>query len=239
MKKNPHEGHRERVRERFLKEGGEHFQDHELLEMLLFACIPMKNTNEKAHLLLEEFGSLSMLIEADPMDIVNRCQVSLNVAIFLSGLNELIKRSLRDKWKGRPILKTAEESGKYAMSLFAQIQFERFYVICLDASCRFIHAVMIAEGTPGEVRIFPRDVVAAALRHNASAIILTHNHPGGNMVPSVSDLETTHIISSILKLINILVVDHIIVGHNEYLSFATRGFLKKEMPKEEKGISKK
>ncbi|NLK36490.1 MAG: hypothetical protein GX299_00180, partial [Epulopiscium sp.] len=78
MKENIHKGHRQRVRERYLQEGGDSFADHELLELILFSCIPMKDTNELAHLLLKEFGSLSLLIEAKPQDIVKRCGVSMN-----------------------------------------------------------------------------------------------------------------------------------------------------------------
>lgn len=225
MKENVHKGHRQRVRKRYLSEGAESFADHELLELLLFSCIPMKDTNELAHSLLKEFGSLSMLIEAVPEDIVKRCGVSLNTAIFLSAQSELIRRALQGKWEKRPVLNSSQRAGEFAVDLLSQLTTERFYVISLDTRNRFIYSSIVSEGTVREAVVYPRLVVEAALRHQASAVILAHNHPSGSLRPSFQDIELTTKIEKAFDLIDISVVDHIIVAENKYFSFAEKGMI--------------
>lgn len=231
MKENIHKGHRQRVRERYLQEGGDSFADHELLELILFSCIPMKDTNELAHLLLKEFGSLSLLIEAKPQDIVKRCGVSMNTAIFIAVQKDLIRRAIQGKWEKRPILNSSQKAGEFAVMLLSQLNHERFYVICLDNRHKFIYSAIVAEGTVREAVVYPRLVVEAALRHQASAVILAHNHPGGSLRPSFQDISTTANLVKAFNLIDIMVMDHIIVADNKYFSFAETGMIQNNQEK--------
>lgn len=225
MKENLHKGHRQRMRERFLAQGGEGFADHEILELLLFSCIPMRDTNELAHKLIEEFGSLPMLVEAEPQDVIRRCGISEATAVFISAQNALIKCCLKQKWEKRTFFDSSQKAGEFAISLLTQMNYERFYIICLDNQHRFIKAVAVAEGTIQGAVVYPRLVVEAALRHQASSIILTHNHPGGSLKPSLNDITTTEKIVKAMNLIDINVVDHIIVADNQYFSFAEKDMI--------------
>lgn len=123
MDKSLHEGHRKRVKERFANEGLDSFNDHQVLELLLFYAIPMKDTNELAHKMIKEYGSLSGLFEADSKDICKRCQVSENTAILVSLIPSLSRRYFKGKWGQKPILNSVTKAGEYAVSLFIGRQF--------------------------------------------------------------------------------------------------------------------
>lgn len=225
MEKRIHEGHRARVKNRYLVEGLDSFEDHQVLEMLLFYCIPMKDTNEPAHEMLKEFGTLAGLFEADPKDISTKCKVSENTAILISLIPSLARRYLKGKWGNKPVLNSSAKAGDYAASLFTGRTYEAFYVICLDSQNRVNFADMVHEGTINEAPVYPRLIVETALRHQANSVILAHNHPGGSLQPSAADTEVTKRISAALDAISIKVVDHIIVAGDKYTSFAEKGLL--------------
>jgi len=217
---NTHKGHRQRVKSRYLAEGLDSFEDHEILEMLLFYCIPMKDTNDLAHRMLNEYGSLANLFEADVNDICKRCGVSENTAIFLSLIPSLTRRYYKSKLGEKVVINSSSKAGEYAIALFAGRTYEAFYVICLDANNRVKHATLLQEGTIDEVNAYPRLVVEAAIRHKANSVILMHNHPGGTLYPSSMDIKLTKRIVIVLEAISINVMDHIIVADDRYFSFA-------------------
>jgi len=225
MKERLHKGHRQRVKARYLSEGLDAFEDHQVLEMLLFYCIPMRDTNELAHKMIREFGSLATLFEADPKDICRRCGVSENTAVLLSLIPPLSRRYFKGKWGEKPVLNSSSKAGQYAVSLFVGRTYEAFYLICLDAQNRVNHAALVHEGTINEAPVYPRMIVEAALRHQASSVILAHNHPGGSLKPSQADIEVTKRVSTALGSISISVVDHIIVAGDKYASFAEMGLM--------------
>lgn len=220
-----HEGHRKRVKDRFLAEGLDAFEDHQVLELLLFYCIPRRDTNELAHRMIEKFGSLAGLFEAEPKDIRERCGVSENTAILVSLVPSLARRYFKARWGEKPKLDSSSKAGDYAISLFAGRAYEVFYVLCLDTQNRVNYAALVQEGTLTEAPVYPRLVVEAVLRHKASSVILAHNHPGGSLQPSRADIEVTGRISSALEPISVKVVDHIIVAGDRYFSFKENGLL--------------
>ena len=191
MEKKLHEGHRKRVKARYLSEGLDAFEDHQVLELLLFYCIPMKDTNELAHRMIREFGSLAYLFEADAKEITKRCGVSENTAVLISLIPSLARRYFTGKWGDKPVLSSSSKAGEYAVSLFAGRIYEAFFVICLDAQNRVNYAAMVNEGTLNEVPVYPRLIVETVLRHQANSVILAHNHPGGGLNPSQEDIEVT------------------------------------------------
>ena len=225
MDKNLHQGHRQRVKARYLEEGLDAFADHQVLEMLLFYCIPMKDTNELAHKMIREFGSLAGLFEADAKAICERCQVSENTAILVSLIPKLAGRYYKGKLGDRPVLGNPQAAGDYIKTLFAGRTYEAFYVISLDSQNRVNHASLVHEGTINEAPVYPRLIVEAALRHKANTIIVAHNHPGGSLRPSKGDIEVTRTIKEATEAIAIRVVDHIIVAGDQFFSFADNGLL--------------
>ncbi|AUG57775.1 RadC family protein [Acetivibrio saccincola] len=220
-----HTGHRKRLKKRFLEEGLDSFEPHQVLELLLFFSIPRRDTNEIAHRLLKRFGSLSGVFEADIKDLMEVNGIGENSAFLISMIPQLSRRYLNDRWRDKPQLNSSSKAGNYAVSLFAGRTYEVFYVICLDAQNRVNYAALVHEGTINEAPIYPRIIVETALRHKANSVILAHNHPGGSLNPSRGDVEATKVIKNALESISIKVVDHIIVCGEKYVSFAERGLL--------------
>lgn len=183
MSENVHKGHRERMRQRFLVEGAKGFADHELLELLLYYAVPRGDVNPLAHRMLAEFGTLSMLLSADPADISRRCGVKESTAVLLVLQSALAHRLQQEKWRDKPVLDSVSKAGAFAVDLLSHYHYERFYVLCLDNRKQLIHSCMISEGTVDESVVYPRLVVEAALRYQASSVILMHNHPGGTLIP--------------------------------------------------------
>lgn len=225
MTQNLHAGHRQRVKLRYLAEGLDSFADHEALEMLLFYAIPMKDTNQLAHQLLNEFGSLANLFEADPQDIERRCGVSEHASLLISLIAALTRRYLQEKRGKRPLLTGSTQAGDYAVSLFIGRTYEAFYLICLNSQNRVNYASLVQRGTINEAPVYPRIIVETALRHQANAVIFAHNHPGGSLQPSTADRKITEQLIRALQPISIAVVDHIIVAGEKYYSFAEHHLL--------------
>ena len=231
-KPNPHAGHRNRMRERFLKEGGASFEKHELLELLLYNIIPMQNTNVIAHRLLNSFNnSLTMLINSDHRDIVEKGNVSTNTAIFLNAMAEMLKRCQKEVLQQKIVLNEIEISGKYAMDLLKYETAERFYMFCLDAGSHLIKVIDVAQGSQSRVQIELATVVREALFCRAVSVIFAHNHPGGTLHPSSSDIDLTIRLKEALDTMNINVMDHIITANDQYFSFVKNGIMKQIIQK--------
>jgi DNA repair protein RadC len=225
MEKKVHEGHREKLKQRFLKEGLNAFEDHQVLEMLLFYTIPRRDTNEMAHRLLNKYGTLESLFDASPEDLMQKGGVTPNTAIFLSMVPQLARKYMLIKQGKRPVLDSSVKAGNYVISLFIGKNYEAFYVICLNSQNKINYTALVHEGTINEAPVYPRIIVETALRYKASSVILAHNHPGGSLKPSNADIEVTRKICDALKTISINVIDHMICAGNAYFSFAEQGLL--------------
>ena len=210
------------MRKRFIENGLEGFADHEVLELMLYYCYPRRDTNEIAHRLINEYGSLYNLFEADIHDIMNRCNLTENVAVLISMIPKVANLYFRSKWnRDVLVMDNVKTVGRYAVSLFIGRTNEAFYIFCLDTGRRLNHVSLIAEGTLDETPVYPREIVSEALKHQATAIILAHNHPGGTTKPSRKDLEATLRITDVLNFLSIRVIDHIVVAGDRYYSFAS------------------
>ncbi|WP_075366667.1 RadC family protein [Desulfosporosinus metallidurans] len=220
-----HEGHRSRLKNRFIEEGLDAFEDHQILELLLFYAIPRKDTNELAHSLINKYGSLSGVLEADPKDLAKTSGLGENSAILLALIPSLARIYLKDRWGTRPTLDSTAKAGEYVQTLCSGRTYEVFYVICLDAQHRVIYPALVHEGTIDQAPVYPRLIVETALRHKAQSVILAHNHPGGTPIPSPQDIEVTKRIQVALEQISISVLDHIIAAGEQYVSCAEKGLL--------------
>nr|VFK57972.1 MAG: DNA repair protein RadC [Candidatus Kentron sp. TC] len=218
---NLHQGHRERLKNRFLSEGLDSFEDHQVLELILFQVLQRRDTNPIAHRLLARFGSLSGVLEADPTDLASVEGVGKQAAIFLSLLPSVTRRYFHDRvTRNRPRLDKPELVVEYFIPLMAGRPEEVFYVLCLDAQCRVLYPALLSEGTVKETHVHPRRVLETAIRHRAVAVILAHNHPGGTPHPSIQDKNLTRRLVQTLGSVDIDVLDHIIVAGKDAYSFA-------------------
>ena len=215
-----HVGHRERLRKRFLREGLEQFESHNVLELLLFYSSPRQDTNETAHRLIDTFGSLSAVFEASVEDLVKVEGVGLNTAALIKLIPAVNRRYLEDRVRRGIDVTSSQTCGELLVSKFNGVTVERVLLLCMDNRGRVQHCAVISEGTQSMVDISNRRIVETALRHNASCVILGHNHPNGIPVPSQSDVETTRALARLLRSMDIKLYDHIIVADGEYFSMA-------------------
>ncbi|MCD7778564.1 MAG: hypothetical protein LUH47_08685 [Clostridiales bacterium] len=225
--KSIHAGHRKRVTARYIKEGSlANFADHQILEFLLFYAYPQGDTNEIAHRILEEFGgSLIALFNASPDEIRRRCGVTESTAALLSLISDLAGYYIKKTNEEPKYLDTPERVQKYAVSRFAgkNACVETFYIICLEMKNKkmaLLNDLIIISNSPDSVELSMKEVVEKVLMTKTKYIVLTHNHPGGNLTPSGTDIKTTTTIKNYLEPLGIKVLDHIIVSGNNCYSFA-------------------
>lgn len=222
---NPHSGHRERLRQRYRQEGLDNFSEHQILELLLFYSFRQQDTNELAHSLLAQFGSLAGVFDAEYEDLLQVKGVGANTALLLSLLPDVLRRYQMSLHAPRPSFQDRAAVARYVKNLFIGVQNEVFYLICLNKRNTVTQEVKINEGTVDSVTLEPRLVVEAALRCKAKNVIFAHNHPGGSLKPSSTDLHLTNRLAGILLGVGIEVIDHIIICGDQYLSFYEKGLL--------------
>lgn len=226
-----HEGHRSRLTNRFLSEGLEGFEEHEILELLLFAVLPRVDTNPVAHRLIDTFGSLAAVLEADTKDLERVGGIGPKAAAYLNLFPHAFRAYERSRLGKRPMLRAIGEACDYARSLLFGKPYEQFYVIWLGTQNRVIHTERLSEGSVSESPVYISRLAAKALRHHAVKCVIAHNHPGGSVTPSKADIATTQSILSTLAMLGIELVDHIIVSDNEAFSFQADSLMgKRELP---------
>ncbi len=217
---NVHGGHRERVKQRFLHENGfDNFEEHQILELLLFYAIPRKDTNSLAHRMLEEFGDLYTLINSEPEAIAQRTGVSINTAILVSLTGKLHNRCSPVKLNAKR-LKNTEQVKKYFFDLMKDLTVERFYIVCLDENKRIIKLVKVAEGKNDSVELNINNVICNINQYRASYAVCAHNHPRGTQNFSIEDISTTMAIKQKLYEYGILLMDHILVCGDKAISMS-------------------
>lgn len=219
--KNPHEKHRKRLRENFLNNGLETFQEHNILELLLFYSIPVKDTNEIAHNLIYRFGSLSEVFDADYEDLCKVEGVGERSALLIKLMPQLFRMYEKDKLSKADVhLNTSELVAKYAAKHFVGLTEEKLYLLCLDSNCKKLSFDLISEGTINATMINNRKITECAILSKAASVILIHNHPSGITAPSKADINATIAMANVLESVGIKLNDHIIIGHgDEYFSF--------------------
>ena len=206
-----HTGHRDRLRRRLRAEGMASFTEHEVLELLLMYAIPQRDVNPLAHALIERFGSLAAVLEADESELMRVRGVGEHAAMLLSMMPALIGRYHQSKLGARHVVTNPAQAHTYCRTLFAGVREERLYAICLDKAGHVIHPALMAQGTLDEVRVYPRQLVEIAVRYHAYNLLLAHNHPGGHCAASQSDIDATLGAARALQLINVNIVDHIVI----------------------------
>lgn len=219
-----HEGHRARMRRRFLDVGLAGFDDHSILELLLFYAQPRKNTNETAHLLMQSFGSLDAVFEAKPEALMKVPGVGESAAVLIRLVPEAARRYLMAKEEGG-VLVTAEDAGKFLIPRFTGARSECVYLVCLDAKLKVIDCRCLADGGATATAFNVRAIAEIALTRNASGVILAHNHTSGIALPSREDKQATLRLRDALTPLGITLVDHLVIAGDEFVSMAESGIL--------------
>lgn len=221
-----HQGHRQRVKERFLADGLDQFNDIQALELLLFYCIPQQDTNPIAHALLERFGSFAGVLDADSSELMKVPGIKENAATFLSLLVQTGRYYQKSKQKDIKILTSVEQCGQYLIPYFHGLQNETVFILCLDAKCKVLCCKEVGEGSVNSAAVPIRRIVQIALSANATSVVLAHNHPSGLAIPSGEDVQTTMNLAAALDSVEIRLVDHIVVADEDFVSLAQSGLYK-------------
>ena len=227
QKNQPHKGagHRQRLRDRFLKFGLDGFQDYEVIELLLTLGTPRKDCKETAKALMKRFGTLSGVLGAAPADL---CQVPGVGPVNLFGLKlvpAVSQRHLKQSLEGKQALTHSQALFDYLNHSIRDKKRECFIAIYLDAKNRVITDEILFTGTVTASAVYPREVVKAALSNTAAAVIFAHNHPSGDPAPSPDDMAITRKLIQACALVGVTVHEHLIIGKDGYFSFADQGHI--------------
>lgn len=223
--KQVRQGHRQRLKQQFLRSGLDSFDDPKALELLLTFAIPRKDTKPIAQGLLEHFGSFANVLDASYEKLVNVEGVTPNAATLICVLRESARKQILQRSTPDAPLKTLDECGRFLISYFQGKQNEEVYLLCLDIKGAVIHCRRIGEGSVNSANVPIRKIVAAALDVNAAAVVLAHNHPAGVALPSKEDIHATTAVQNALDAVGIQMIDHVIVAGDDYISLKQSNYL--------------
>ncbi len=215
----------ERPREKLLASGASSLSDVELLAVFLQTGIKGKTALEVATDLLLNFGSLSSLISANYKELCSQSGVGVAKAASLAAMKELSLRQLLEGLQSRDILTSSAATRDYLRARFKSCESEVFSCLFLNNQHHVMELEELFRGTIDGAAVYPREVVKRALYHNAAAVIFAHNHPSGIAEPSQADIAITRKLKTAMQTIEVRVLDHLVIGAGEVVSFAERGLL--------------
>ncbi len=219
MGKNPHAGHRKRMRKELLGNGiNENTPPHKILEFLLFYSIPVQDTNVLAHRLLDKFGTISAVFDADEAELLKVEGVGPITASLIKSLIPIFRYYEADKRRAGVKLETYSAMGEYLLDCYVGYPSETISLLSLNGMGKVLGLDIIGTGDTTSATINTRVLLNTAMRRNATVCVLAHSHPGGIPLPSENDIEATKIVKTLLQSINIKLADHIIIGDNDYVS---------------------
>ena len=224
MAESIHKGHRERLKQRFREQGLDNFTDIQVLELLLFYAIPQRDTNPLAHSLLDCFGSLSRVLEAEYEELKKVPGISDHSATLLALVTDLCRYYQVDSAQRVEILTTLDACGAYLVPRFFGRTRETVFLLCLDAKCKVLCCKEVGEGSVNSANVSVRKIVEVALAANATTVVLAHNHPSGIAVPSAEDVQTTRRVAAALNAVEVQLADHVVVADGDYVSMVQSGY---------------
>ena len=217
-------GHRQRLRDKFRDHGIDAFTDGEVIELLLTFGTPRSDCKEAARAALRELGSLPAVLDAPAPRLGTIKGIGPKNVFALQFIQGVARRYLRQKLVGKQYISSSREVGDYLIHLLRGLQREAFVAVYLDAAHAIIDAEILSEGTVTVNTVYPREVVLAALRRNAAALVIAHNHPSGSLKPSAQDEQLTRTLHLVCSFMHINLLDHLIIGAGEQpYSFADQG----------------
>ncbi len=216
---NIHAGHRQRMRREMIEQNSfDKMGDHRILEVLLFYGIPRRDTNPIAHELLNKFGSITGVLDAEIEELKSVKGMTENAATLIKTIMPIARRYQNEKFKVGHKFGSGDEIGHFLISKYLGRKNEAFAVTSLDTKGRLLGFDIIGEGTPDTVEVNLRDIVKIVMKRNASAVIVSHNHVSTNALPSGHDIEMTKILKSSLASLGTCLLDHIIIAGDDYIS---------------------
>ena len=224
-KENTHKGHRARVKHRFLKYGLDEFDDHQVLELLLFYAIPQRDVNPIAHALLDHFGNLSAVFDAPVEELQKVPGIGSGVITLLKFIPQVSRRYMMSRTSFDTILDTVEKAGAYLLPRFYAQRDEVVYLVCMDAKRKVLNCQLLFRGTANSAHISIRKIVETALVYNSTSVIIAHNHTSGIALPSKEDFQVTLKIREALEIVGVELADHLVVADDDFVSMLETGML--------------
>ena len=224
-KKAHYIGHRQRLRNRFLKDYGDGFSDYELVELLLFLAVPRSDVKPLAKDLIARFGSFAGLINAAPTEIKEVDGAGDSTVVALKTVQAAAKRLARSEVLSKPVLSSWSQLLDYCTIAMAGEKKEQFRILFLDKKNNLIIDEVQQTGTVDHTPVYPREIIRRALELEASALIVVHNHPSGDPTPSRDDIEMTDEIRETAERLGIVLHDHLIISRKGHASFKSLGLL--------------
>ena len=219
------QGHRWRLREKFLKGGLTGFLDYEIIELLLTMGTPRRDCKQQAKDALKKFQSLRGVLEAPADELQKIKGIGPHNIFGLKLIQEISRRFLKERMMSKPYCHSSKEVFDYLYHALRDLKKENFKVLFLDAKNQILEEETVFEGTVDSSAVYPREIMKKALGCDASSLIFVHNHPSGDPEPSASDREITKELVFAACVMQLKVLDHIIVGNNRYFSFADEGLI--------------
>ncbi|MFN9116027.1 MAG: RadC family protein [Bacteroidota bacterium] len=211
-------GHRARTMEKFLK-NSENFSKTDILELILFFCIPRKDTKIIAKNINSKFDTLLSFFSSSNIELNQIEGFGLNSIVFIKVIYEIAIRISFERIKQKDIVKNFNDLVVYCKLKVSCLKSEQFRVIFLSAKNHIIKEEVLFFGTITSVHIYPREIIKKCIDLGSVSIVLVHNHPSGDPTPSSEDIEITKLLHKTLKTINVCVFDHIIISENNFISF--------------------
>lgn len=219
------DGHRRRLREKFLKAGLNAFLDHEVVELLLTLGTPRRDCRGAARRALAEFRTLRGVLEAESYDLQRIDGIGAHNVFGIRLVQEVARRFLKDRMLARPFCRSSEEAFDYLYHAMRDLKRECFKVLFLDSKNQILEERTLFEGTVDSSAVYPREIMKEALRFNAAAMVFVHNHPSGDPDPSPCDRDITRELVFAARIMQLKVLDHLVIGNNRYFSFADHGLI--------------
>ncbi|MCP3941141.1 MAG: DNA repair protein RadC [Desulfobacteraceae bacterium] len=226
-RENRGEGHRKRLREKFLTSGLSGFHDYEVIELLLSLNQPRKDCKFSAKLLMKQFKTFQGVLEATTQELCRVDGVGKANSLGILLIKAVADRYLAARILSKDVVENSEDLLDYLNHVIGYKAKEHFLGIFLDAKNRVLAAEILFSGSLTGSSVYPREVIIQALAHKAAAVIFAHNHPSGDVSPSKSDLHITKKLCFALNSVGILVHEHIITGTEGFFSFAAKGLISK------------
>lgn len=221
------EGHRQRLRERFLSSGLDGFHDYEVIELLLTLAMPRKDCKAAAKEALVRFKTLQGVLEASPRELCRVTGIGTKNLFGIKLIKAVADRYLKKKLIHKDAINDSKALFDYLYHSIGDKNREFFKVIFLDSKNQVIAADTLSEGTLTASSVYPREVIQKALSHDAAALIFAHNHPSGDPKPSSEDVAITRQLVFASKMMGLVAHEHIVIGDNRYYSFADQGYIER------------
>jgi DNA repair protein RadC len=223
--KKSNDGHRQRLRDKFMRSGFSGFNDYEIVELLLTLGMPRKDCKQQAKEAINKFKSLRGVLEA-PQDELERVPgIGPRNSLGIRLVRELASEYLKDKAREGPICSSSQVVQEYLRQSMSGLKVEVFKVLYLDSQNRLLEADDLFTGTVNASAVFTREVVKGAIKHHATALIFAHNHPSGNPAPSQEDRNITRDLVYAALTVDLKVLDHVIIGDNRSFSFSSQNLI--------------